>query len=121
MYEINTDLPHIDFNRLISKIASYKNKLQEEFGGGCMLKGYQLLHENGGGYLWWIGNLSKLGLDYGIFHMYYIPHDAVDNQLALNQADNGYSQYPQLTVAEVKLLGEPQDKSIIKQLLKIKD
>lgn len=57
-------------------------------------------------------------MDFGVHHTYFVPPAAHDSDTALNQADNGFSQYPPLTVGEVKIVGELQNVDVIKSIVK---
>ena len=104
---------------LEEKILSHKSHFEkEDIRGGCLGEAFKLYEQFGGGTIFWIGNLSKISLDFGIHHAYFVPPNADDNQLALNQADNGFGEYPPLTVKEVRTLGEPQDINIVREILK---
>lgn len=94
-----------------------KSLSTEDIGGGCLSKALDLYDSFGGGELYWIGSLEKIGLDYGLHHTYFIPPDANDSSLAMNQKDNGFSQYPALNVAEVRFLGTKQDPSVVREMV----
>lgn len=72
----------------------------------CYDEALRLQAGHGGkGEIWWVFDESLPEEWTG--HCYYIPEGARLNDLALNAADNGYSDYPQLTVQEVYRLGIP--------------
>ncbi len=102
---------------LAQKILQYKEGMDSDIGGECLAKGLRLYDEEGSGELWWVGNLEKIGLDFGLHHTYFIPNDAQANDQALNQKDAGFSQYPALTVDEVHILGERLNTNIVRELV----
>ena len=105
-------------HQLKEKFIKSKPGFEENIGGQC-LEGALSLHEkHKGGFLYWVGNLNKIGLNFGVHHTYFVPPEARDSDIALNQADNGFSQYPPLTVGEVKIVGELQDVNLIKDIVK---
>ena len=66
--------------------------------GGCVQEAIRLKFENNDkGSIRYVMNVDGVTVN----HAYYIPEGADPDDLALNQADNGYSQYPALTVGEV--------------------
>lgn len=104
-------------NRLRDKFLESKPKFEENIGGQCLEGALNLHKKHKGGFLYWVGNLTKIGLDFGVHHTYFVPPQANDSDIALNQEDNGFSQYPRLTVGEVKIVGEPQNVDVIKQIV----
>jgi len=102
---------------LARKILEYKDKIRQDIGGECLSKALSLYDSRGGGGLWWIGDLSQIGLDFGLHHTYFVPEKSNEDDQALNQADNGFAQYPPLTVKEVTSLGKLQETDIIRELV----
>jgi len=56
----------------------------------------------GKGKIYYVAEPSHLGR---VYHAYFVPDDLSGDAYALNQADNGYYDYPKLTVNEVKQHG----------------
>jgi hypothetical protein len=66
--------------------------------GNCILEAYKLqLANKGKGEVYYV---SRIG-ENRIGHAYYIPDINKLEAIALNQADNNFSQFPSLTVKEV--------------------
>lgn len=95
-------------------ILEYQPLFERNRGSDCIPKGLILYDAHGGGALFWIEELRKIGLT-GIVigHLYFFPHDFSDTDTALNLADNGYPQYPPLNRREAKEIGEPKDPSVM--------
>jgi hypothetical protein len=104
-------------NRLKEKLTRSEPVSVEDSGGGCLEEALKLYEKYRGGLLYWIGDCKKIGLDFSIQHTYFVPPGAKDSDIALNQADNGFSQYPKLTVAEVKILGKLQNINVVRGLV----
>ena len=92
---------------------------REDLRGGCLGEAFELYTKYGGGEIYWVGKLTSIQLDFGVYHAYFIPPHAENESFALNQRDNGFEEYPPLTVRELRLVGELQDIKIVKQLLKL--
>ena len=103
--------------QLRKKIQACRADIEKNISGQCLEKALEILDRLKGGSLYWVGNLQKVDLDFGLHHTYYIPVNSSPEDPALNQDDNGYSQYPKLTVEEVRTLGEPQNVNIIRELV----
>lgn len=103
---------------LIAKILKCKRRIDSDIGGGCLFKALELHDRHGEGKLFWVGELSKLNLNFGLHHTYYIPNGANDEDIALNQADNGYHQYPRLTVREARAIGTLQNVDTIREFIR---
>lgn len=105
-----------EIQRLKAKILEYEPLLrQEDIGGACLLRALELYDAHGGGLIYWIGQLTSIGLDFGINHAYYFTPNANDRTIALNLADNGFPQYPPLIKKEVEVIGVIQSPSVIHQ------
>lgn len=102
-----------------TKVLRCKGQFEQEIGGGCLKSALELYEDYSGGLLCWIGNLTKLDLDFGLHHTYFIPPGARENHQALNHSDKGFGQYPPFTVREARELGEAQDPRVIRQMLKL--
>lgn len=101
---------------LKEKILQYELLLrQEDIGGACLLRALELYDEHSGGLIYWIGQLTSIGLDFGINHAYYFTPQANDHTIALNLSDNGFPHYPPLTKREVEVIGVLQSPSVIHQ------
>lgn len=66
--------------------------------GNCLKEAYLLKERNTNtGNVYWVvcldGNM--------VYHAYYVPQGCNLDDLALNQADNGYPHYPALTCRQV--------------------
>jgi hypothetical protein len=84
--------------------------------GGCLYAALELYDKQGGGGIFWIGKAGKED----VHHAYFVPPDAEDDQLALNQKDNGYPEYPPFSVGEVKEKGEKQKVAIVREIVNTK-
>lgn len=92
---------------LQDKILEYQPGFESNRGRGCKPTGLKLFTEHGGGTLFWVGELSKIGLAHIVLgHLYYF---TPDSDTALNLADQGHSQYPPLTLKEALAIGESKD------------
>jgi hypothetical protein len=105
-------------NTLKRKFIENRPILEANIGGQCLPKALELRDKNKGGTMYWVGSLDNVGLDFGVQHAYYVPPNAKDTDMALNRSDNGYDQYPALTVGEVKLVGQPMDVSIVRETVR---
>jgi hypothetical protein len=73
-------------------------------GRGCIRDALQLKERNlGRGAVYYVSYTYEKE----VMHAYYLLDSEALSELALNQADNGYGDYPQLTTAEVLLFGFP--------------
>lgn len=106
------------FDRLREKFVGSRSAFENNMGGQCLQKALELYDSHRGGSLWWVGNLGKVGLDFGLHHTYFVPPKAKDSDRALNQADSGFPQYPALTVGEVKSIGQKQDINTVRGIVK---
>ena len=71
----------------------------------CILEAYRLqLANKGQGKVYYVVRLNA-GI---VGHAYYIPDPKRLEAIALNQADNGFSQFPRLTVGEVLKNNNPR-------------
>lgn len=105
---------------LVEKMMTLRPSFErEDLRGGCLGEAYGLYKTYGGGEIYWVGKLTKINLEFGVYHAYFIPPHAQDDSFALNQADNGFGEYPPLTVKELRTIGELQNIDIVRQLLKI--
>ncbi len=102
-------------DKILSKKADFEG---EDAGGQCLEKALDLYDNRRGGALYWVGDLPELGLDFGLHHAYFVPNESKPDESALNQEDNGFPEYPRLTVGEVKKIGVPQRISIVKEIVK---
>jgi len=67
---------------------------------GCLQEAARLMEMHGGkGQIYYIAYPPEIG--YKVMHAYYVPEKSIDTDLALNQEDNGFGQYPKLTVKQV--------------------
>jgi hypothetical protein len=70
----------------------------QQKNGGCIAEAHALRKGNGdGGDVYFV----KLMGNVPVYHAYYVPDKTRKDDFALNQADNGYPQYPRLHVKEV--------------------
>jgi len=106
------------FSELKSKFVNNRPILEANIGGQCLSKALELRDKNKGGQMYWVGSLDGIGLDFGVQHAYYISPNAKDTDMALNQSDNGYNQYPALTVGEVKLIGQRLDEGVVRDTVR---
>ena len=106
------------FSELKRKFINNRPTLEANIGGQCLPKALELRDKNKGGQMYWVGSLDEIGLDFGVQHVYYIPPDAKDTDIALNQSDNGFCQYPALTIGEVKLIGQKLDEGIVRETVR---
>ncbi len=103
--------------RLVKLVYKYKPGLDANPGGQCLEKALELYNRNGGGQIYWIGLLTKLGLDFGIFHAYFVLPRSFGAALSSNHADNGFPQYPPFTVSDVRELGDPQNIKVVMDIV----
>lgn len=102
---------------LRQKILEYRPLFEDNRGKGCLLKGLRLYEVYSGGILLWVSELSQIGLDCFINHAYFFPPNSSETDIALNLADNGFSQYPSLNKREAMAIGQPQDPDVIRQTI----
>lgn len=97
---------------LKEKILPFLELEDEALGTDCLgsASGIQARYD-GDGHVYWVGDIGKhVGMRNALVgHYYYIPPGAKDTDLALNQADAGYPEFPPLTVGEVKQIGSCED------------
>ena len=66
--------------------------------GGCILEACRLKMENRSlGSVYYVVATEKMSVG----HAYYVPNETRLEDIALNNSDNGYPDYPQLKVHEV--------------------
>ncbi len=83
----------------------------------CLRSALELEEQYRGGIFYWVGELSKLNLEFGLFHMYFVPPQARIDSNALNQSDTGFESYPPLTVKEVNFVGKIREKEIVRYII----
>jgi hypothetical protein len=101
-----------------ARLAKTKPITMENRGGGCLENALKLRDQHKGGKMYWVGNLDESGTDLSIQHAYFVPPNANESDLALNQADNGYPQYLELTVGELKQIGQELSESIVRDTVR---
>lgn len=99
----------------VEKTIEFRDSMNERRGEGCLIHALELFDANNGGEIIWVGNLKEYGYDFGVNHAYYIPPDAEDDSIALNQEDSGYDQYPPFTKRELEGIGKPEDISKLRE------
>ena len=97
---------------LKEKIVPFLKIRDEDLGTDCFPSALDIQSRyNGKGHVYWVGDVREhVGMRNALVcHFYYIPPEAKDADLALNQADAGYDEFPALTVGEVKQVGSRED------------
>ncbi len=75
-------------------------------GQGCLFDVRDLHKESRGmGEVYWVERVGGAI----VCHYYFVPQGAQDLDMALNQRDNGFSQYPAFTIGEVRMVGSKVD------------
>jgi len=110
-------LSFLEKEALRNKIVNNSLSSEDEIGGGCIASALSLFDANDGGCVFWVGSLASLDIEPDVHHSYFVPPNAQDDDLALNHSDNGYGQYPPLTVREVTVIGKLQDIDILRQIV----
>lgn len=68
----------------------------------CIPEAEELMRKNNyNGTIFWVYKIGEVNVN----HAYYIPDLSKVDELALNQADNGFEGFPQLTVQQVLKYG----------------
>ena len=102
-------------SELRRKIETCLPQIERHDGKLCLEKALALYDLHGGGEIYWIDSLEKIGSGESLLHAYFVPPNSKPNDIALNQSDNGFPQYPRLTVKEVKYLdNNPMNPEIIR-------
>ena len=65
--------------------------------------------------MFWVGQVRVRGQPVDIHHAHFVPTGAEDSTLALNQNDNGFGEYPALTVGQLRRIGSVQKPEILVQ------
>ena len=100
-----------NFIELTEKIRPFLVLPEIETGKGCLPAALKLKSSNDNqGEILYVGDISKhIGIPGSLIcHFYYILPGAKPEDLAKNQADNGYGQLPPLTVEEVRRISDPK-------------
>lgn len=89
------------FFNTIDPLFIYPNVVKKD--KGCVYEARIMFFESHGGELYLV---SEMYNGKPFVHFYFIPQDAPDYSYALNSWENGYFDYPRLTVREVRTYGK---------------